>query len=40
VQLDVMRLPEVAHHQSPAVEVAEHKWAFQQRKFAARLNSA
>lgn len=29
LQFNTMRLPEVTHHQPPAIEVTEHKWALQ-----------
>ncbi len=28
-QLNAVRLPEITHHQPPAIEVTEHKWALQ-----------
>ena len=31
LQLNAMRLPEIAHHQAPAIEMAEHERTFQQR---------
>ncbi len=30
-QFNAMRLPEIAHHQPPAIEMPEHERAFQQR---------
>jgi hypothetical protein len=40
VELDTMRLPEIAHYQPPAVEVSKHKRTLQQRQFSARLDGA
>jgi hypothetical protein len=40
VELDTMGLPEIAHYQPPAVEVAKHKRTLQQWQFPARLNGA
>ncbi|SWJ55917.1 Uncharacterised protein [Klebsiella pneumoniae] len=38
VQLDAVGLPKIAHHQAPAIVVAQHEWSLEERQLTTRVD--